>query len=191
MRIQFHEEQAHAFKFFDFVYDRGGVVELQPIEGPPVLFNSPIEVFEKTLAHEQLVTGHIHDLYELALEEKDYPSQVLLQWFIDEQVEEEKNAGDILDMLKMVEGNSHALLMLDRERIDMAQLKAAIEGDENLKSELAPAEWLVLWDVFYEGVEFDSVVPINRVAASVDKALLQADFSMNFHIELNRRFQWE
>ena len=115
MRIQFHEEQAHAFKFFDFVYDRGGVVELQAIEKPPVQFNSPIEVFEKTLAHEQFVTGHINDLYALALEERDYPSQTLLQWFIDEQVEEEKNAGDILDLLKMVEGNPHALLMLDRE----------------------------------------------------------------------------
>jgi ferritin len=115
MRIQFHEEQAHAFKFFDFVYDRGGVVELQAIEQPPVQFSSPIEVFEKTLAHEQLVTGHINDLYTLALEERDYPSQTLLQWFIDEQVEEEKNAGDILDLLKMVEGNPHALLMLDRE----------------------------------------------------------------------------
>jgi ferritin len=115
MRIQFHEEQFHAFKFFDFVFDRGGVVELQPIEGPQVKFSSPTEVFEKTLAHEQLVTKHINDLYALAIEEKDYPSQVLLQWFIDEQVEEEKNASDILDMLKMVEGNSHALLMLDRE----------------------------------------------------------------------------
>ena len=62
MRIQFHEEQAHAFKFFDFVYDRGGVVELQPIEGPPIEFDSPIDVFEQTLAHEQKVTGHINDL---------------------------------------------------------------------------------------------------------------------------------
>ena len=74
MRIQFHEEQAHAFKFFDFVYDRGGVIKLQPIEGPPTEFSSPIEVFEKTLAHEQFVTGHINDLYSLAIEERDYPS---------------------------------------------------------------------------------------------------------------------
>jgi ferritin len=115
MRIQFHEEQFHALKFYDFVFDRGGVVKLQPIEGPPVEFKSPIDVFEQTLAHEQKVTGHINDLYALSLEERDYPCQTLLQWFIDEQVEEEKNAGDILDMLKMTEGNSHALLMLDRE----------------------------------------------------------------------------
>jgi len=115
MRMQFHEEQAHAFKFFDFIYDRGGEVKLQPIEGPPIEFSSPIEVFEKTLAHEQLVTGFINELYALALEERDFASQSMLQWFIDAQVEEEKNAGDILDQLKMIEGNTHALLMLDRE----------------------------------------------------------------------------
>jgi ferritin len=115
MRIQFHEEQAHALKFFDFVYDRGGNVVLQPIEQPPTEFKSAVEVFEITLGHEQKVTGHINDLYAMAVEERDYPSQSLLQWFIDEQVEEEKSAGDILDQLKMIEGNSHALLMLDRE----------------------------------------------------------------------------
>lgn len=115
MRIQFHEEQAHAFKFFDFVYDRGGEVRLQSIECPPTEFTSAIDVFEQTLAHEQKITSHINDLYALALQERDYPSQNLLQWFIDEQVEEEKNAGDILEMLKMVKDNPHALLMLDRE----------------------------------------------------------------------------
>lgn len=115
MRIQFHEEQFHALKFFDFVYDRGGAVTLQPIEGPPIEFESPIDVFEITLGHEQKVTGHINDLYALAVEERDFASQSFLQWFIDEQVEEEKNAGDILDQLKMIEGNTHALLMLDRE----------------------------------------------------------------------------
>ena len=115
MRIQFHEEQFHALKFFDFVHDRGGTVQLQPIEGPPVDFNSPVDVFEQTLAHEQKVTAHINDLYTLAIEERDYSSQSLLQWFIDEQVEEEKSATDILEQLKMTEGNAHALLMLDRE----------------------------------------------------------------------------
>lgn len=127
MRIQFHEEQAHAFKFFDFVYDRGGEVKLQAIEGPPTEFESPIDVFEQTLAHEQFVTSHINDLYGLAVELKDYPSQTLLQWFIDEQVEEEKNAGDILDMLKMVKGNAHALLMLDRE-LGSRQMPAEVLG---------------------------------------------------------------
>lgn len=135
MRIQFHEEQFHAFKFFDFVYDRGGVVKLQPIEGPPTEFTSPIDVFEQTLAHEQKVTGHINDLYALAVEERDYPSQTLLQWFIDEQVEEEKNAGDILDMLKMVQGNAHALLMLDRELGARAMPPEVITGQPDAAAE--------------------------------------------------------
>ena len=129
MRIQFHEEQAHAFKFFDFVYDRGGEVKLQPIEGPPTEFESPIAVFEQALGHEQKITGHINDLYTLAIEEKDYPSQSLLHWFIDEQVEEEKNAGDILDMLKMVKDNPHALLMLDRE-LRAREMPAEVLGEE-------------------------------------------------------------
>jgi ferritin len=130
MRIQFHEEQAHAFKLFDFVYDRGGTVKLQPIEGPPTEFESPIDVFTQTLAHEQKVTGHINDLYAWAVEERDYPSQILLQWFIDEQVEEEKNAGDILDLLKMTDGNPHALLMLDREYGARAMPPEVLGGNE-------------------------------------------------------------
>ena len=91
----------------------------------------------------------------------------------------------------MVRSIVGALLMLDGKRVDMAQLKAAIGGNKYFRPELAPAEWLVLWDVFYEGVVFDPVVPIKRVAASIEKALLQTDFSMNFHIELNRRLQKE
>ena len=115
MRMQFHEEQFHALKFYDFVFDRGGVVKLQPIEGPQTEFESVVDIFAQTLAHEQFVTSHINNLYALAVEEKDYPCQSLLHWFIDEQVEEEKNAGDILDMLKMIKDNTHGLLMMDRE----------------------------------------------------------------------------
>jgi ferritin len=115
MRVQFQEEQAHAFKFYDFVNDRGGQVILQAIGQPPVEFQSPLDAFEKTLAHEQKVTGHINDLYALAVEEKDYASQILLQWFVEEQVEEEKNAGDIVDMLDRIGDSYHALVMLDRE----------------------------------------------------------------------------
>ncbi len=115
MKMQFQEEQAHAFKFYDFVYDRGVQVILQALGQPPVEFQSPLDAFEKTLAHEQKITGHINDLYALAVEEKDYPSQILLQWFVGEQVEEEKSAGDILDMLKRIGDSYHALIMLDRE----------------------------------------------------------------------------
>ena len=115
MKAQFQEEQAHALKFYDFIGDRGGRVMLQPIGQPPIEFPSALDVFEKALAHEQKITGHINDLYALATEEKDYASQTFLLWFIDEQVEEEKNAGDIVDMLKLIGDNAHALLMLDRE----------------------------------------------------------------------------
>ena len=115
MKIQFQEEQAHALKFYDFINDRGANVMLQPIGQPPVEFQSALDAFEKAFAHEQKITGHINDLYALATEEKDYASQMFLQWFVDEQVEEEKNAKDIVDMLKMISNNAHALLMLDRE----------------------------------------------------------------------------
>ncbi|RME88901.1 MAG: ferritin [Anaerolineae bacterium] len=115
MRVQFHEEQFHAFKIFDFVLERGGTVTLQAIEAPPSDFQSPVDVFERTLAHEQKVTAYINDLYALAVKENDYASQVFLQWFIDEQVEEEKNAADILANLRMIEGSPQALFMLDRE----------------------------------------------------------------------------
>ncbi|OQY32561.1 MAG: ferritin [Chloroflexota bacterium] len=115
MKIQYQEEVAHTFKFYDFINERGGQVKLQPIGQPPVEFNSPLHVFEAALAHEKKITADIHALYELALEEKDYPSQSFLQWFIDEQVEEEQNAGDVVANLKMVGDNPYAILMLDRE----------------------------------------------------------------------------
>jgi ferritin len=114
MRLQAEEEQEHALKFFDFVNDRGGRVVLKAIDQPPVEFESALAIFEQTLEHEQKVTSLIHQLYELALEENDYPSQVMLQWFIDEQVEEEKNATQIVDTLKMVGDKGQALIMLDR-----------------------------------------------------------------------------
>ncbi len=115
MRLQAEEEQEHALKFFDFVNDRGGRVMLQTIDQPPVEFESPRAIFEQTLEHEQKVTHLIHQLYELALEENDYPSQVMLQWFIDEQVEEEKNATEIVETLRMVGDKGQALVMLDRQ----------------------------------------------------------------------------
>jgi ferritin len=115
MRVQDGEERAHAMKFFDYVYDRGGSVTLQAIDQPPSKFEGPLDVFEKTLAHEKKVTAMIHHLYELALKDKDYASQVMLQWFINEQVEEEKNDTQIIEKLKMVEDKCHGGLMLDHE----------------------------------------------------------------------------
>src|SRR3954447_23298520 len=115
MRVQSQEENVHAMKFFDFVNDRGGSVELQALDQPPSEFQSPLDVFEQALQHERKVTALINLLYELALKEKDYATQALLQWFITEQVEEERNASEIVEQLKMTSGESSALLLMDRE----------------------------------------------------------------------------
>lgn len=115
MRTQAQEETEHAMKIYNFILDRNGRVVLQGIEGPVVEFGSPLEVFEQALEHEQSVTAMINDLYALSLRENDYASQTFLQWFVTEQVEEEKNAGDVLDTLKMIGDKSEALFLLDRE----------------------------------------------------------------------------
>ena len=115
MRVQYQEEVEHAMKFFDFVIDRGGKVVLKAIDQPQTEWKTNLEVFEMVYEHEQKVTGLINNLYELALKEKDYPTQVLLHWYIDEQVEEEKNASQIVDQLKLIEARGTAVLMLDKE----------------------------------------------------------------------------
>jgi ferritin len=115
MRVQAQEEEEHAIKFYEFIHDRGGRVVLQAIDQPPVEFQSPLDVLEKTLEHEQKVTRMIHNLYALAVQEEDYASQVFLQWFVTEQVEEENNATQIVETLRMVGDERQALLMLDRE----------------------------------------------------------------------------
>jgi ferritin len=115
MRVQAQEETAHALKFYGFINERGGRVVLLAIDQPPVEFESPLDVFEKTLAHEQTVTGLINDLYALAVAEKDYASQIFLQWFVEEQVEEEASATEILETLKRVGDQGQALVMLDRQ----------------------------------------------------------------------------
>ena len=115
MRAQSREELEHAMKFYDFILDRSGRVVLQAIDQPVVEFGSPLEVFEQVLEHEQKVTAMINELYGLAVRENDYASQTFLQWFVTEQVEEEKNAGDVVETLKMVGDTSEALFLLDRE----------------------------------------------------------------------------
>lgn len=115
LRSQYEEETAHALRLFDFLNDRGGRINLRDISEPPAEFSSPLDLFQEVLAHEQKVTKMIHELYALAVKENDYPTQVEMQWFIKEQVEEEKNAGDIVEQLKLAGDNNTALLMLDRE----------------------------------------------------------------------------
>ena len=113
MRIQADEERGHAMKFYDFILERGGRVLLKAIDAPKTDWTSSLEVAEEVAAHEAKVTASINALYELALKEKDYPAQVMLQWFISEQVEEEKNAAEIVANLKLIDARGTAVLMLD------------------------------------------------------------------------------
>ncbi|MBM4424819.1 MAG: ferritin [Chloroflexi bacterium] len=115
MHAQGEEERLHAMKLFNFINDRGGRVALQAIAQPPVEFGSPLEVFQKALEHEQKVSASINALYGLAAKEGDYAAQVMLQWFINEQVEEEKTATAIVEQLKRIGNDGPALLILDRE----------------------------------------------------------------------------
>jgi ferritin len=113
MRIQEVEEREHAMKFYDHLLERGGKVELKAIAAPKVEWKSSLELFEEVAKHEAMITASIYSLFELAQKEKDYPVQVLSQWFISEQVEEEKNAAEILENLKLIEERGTAVLMLD------------------------------------------------------------------------------
>jgi ferritin len=115
MRMQSQEEVSHAMKILDFINDRGGVVKLQAIDAPAFDFGTPLQIAEKALEHERKVTGLIENLYGLASKEGDYATQALMQWFVTEQVEEEKNAGLLVDQMKMIGDNRTALLMLDME----------------------------------------------------------------------------
>ena len=115
MREQSEEEREHAMKFFEFLLDRGEQVQLQGIDQPPYAFRSPLDAFEQALEHEKEITAHIHRLYDLSVQENDYPAQVLLNWFVTEQVEEEKAAAEIVERLRMAGEDNAALLLLDKE----------------------------------------------------------------------------
>ncbi|WP_269777955.1 ferritin [Tepiditoga spiralis] len=114
MRIQFQEE-AHAFKFFDYLVERGGHVELEKIEKPKTTWENPIDAFNDVYAHEQFISKSINEIFKVAREENDYPTETFIHWFIMEQVEEEKNAKEILDRLSMIKDNIQPLFMLDSE----------------------------------------------------------------------------
>jgi ferritin len=115
MRLQYQEEIGHALKLFDYVLGREGKVTLHAIEKPRAEFTSPLDVFQQALAHEREVTRMINNLYAMTQKENDYASQIELQWFVAEQVEEEKAAGMIVEQLKMIGDNTSALLYLDRQ----------------------------------------------------------------------------
>lgn len=115
MRLQAEEELEHAMKFFGFIHDRGGRVALQALDQPKAQYESALAAFETALHHEQRVSAAINAIYTLAVRENDFASQSFLDWFVDEQVEEEKNAAFAIEQLRMAGDNPAALLMLDRE----------------------------------------------------------------------------
>ena len=115
MRAQFEEEKFHAMKMYDYLLERGGKVKLKSIEAPKHKWDGIIDVFKDVLEHEQHVTSLINDLMSLAIAEKDHATANFLQWYVDEQVEEEATVSDLLAQLKLVDGKGSGLFMLDRE----------------------------------------------------------------------------
>ncbi len=118
MHLQSEEEHAHAMKFYQYLIDRGGVARIPSIPAPEWNFDSVIKVFEASLDQEREVTRHIYDLYKIAQNESDFATVSFLKWFVDEQVEEEKNVSDMIDKLKMAQGNPDSLLLLDRYALE-------------------------------------------------------------------------
>lgn len=115
MHVQNLEEQSHAMKFYQYLNERGGRVKLMPIDGPKLEWKSPIEAFEDAYEHEQKVTAMINNMVEIAWAEKDHATYNMLQWFVDEQVEEEASALEIVEKLKMIGDAPGVMYMLDKE----------------------------------------------------------------------------
>ena len=115
MRTQYQEEMFHAMKMYDFLLERGGKVCLQSIDKPKHKWDGIIDIFEDVLKHEQHVTALINDLVNISIDERDHATVNFLQWFVDEQVEEEASVSDMLSQLKLVEGKGSGLFMMDRE----------------------------------------------------------------------------
>jgi ferritin len=115
MHVQVDEERGHGMKLYQHLVDRGGRVALKAVDAPAAEWKSNLEVFKEVQLHEAAVTVSINNLYELALKEKDYAAQVLLHWFITEQVEEEKNAAEIVQQLELIDAKGTAVLMLDHQ----------------------------------------------------------------------------
>lgn len=115
MRIQAKEESDHAEKFFNYLNERGGRVELKAIEQVPTDFDGIVKVFDQVLEHEEMITASINDMMDVAIEAKDHATKSFLQWFVDEQVEEEATVGDIINSIKLIKGDGQGILMMDRE----------------------------------------------------------------------------
>jgi ferritin len=115
MKVQWQEELTHAMKFFDYLTERGERPILKPIDEVPEKWDNALHAMEETLKHEQKVTSLINNIMDIAIEEKDHATKSVLQWFIDEQVEEEASAQEIIDSLKLLGDKGHGIYMLDKE----------------------------------------------------------------------------
>ncbi len=113
--VQYQEEMFHAMKLYDYINDQGEKVVLEAIEQPPTDFGTTLEMFEATLEHEQFITKSINDLVYLATEERDYATQIFLQWYVTEQIEEEGNDNEIIAKLKLIGDDGNGLFTIDRE----------------------------------------------------------------------------
>jgi len=115
MDAQGKEERFHAMKFFNYLIERGAKVKLKALDAPTVEFDNPLKAFKMALDHEKFITKSIDELMDLAIKEKDHATKSFLQWYVDEQVEEESSVDRIVNMLKMVGENGHGIMMIDRE----------------------------------------------------------------------------
>lgn len=115
MRAQAEEELQHAMRLYDYLLERGGHVVLGAVDAPPKEFGTPVEIFEAALAHERTVTASIHEIYGLARAKKDFATEIELQWFVTEQVEEEDTAQKAVEQLRRAGGESSAILLLDHQ----------------------------------------------------------------------------
>ncbi len=113
--VQAQEEHFHVMKFYNYLNERGGRVILDKIEKPQVDFDSAEEIFDLSLKHEQFITKSINELMDVAIAENDHAARSFLNWYVDEQVEEESSMENILSQLKIIDGKGHGMLMLDRE----------------------------------------------------------------------------
>ena len=115
MKVQNQEEQMHAMKIFDYLNERGAKVKLQKVDEPQNEWKTPLDAFEGAYRHEQHITGCINDLVYLAIDEKDRATQIFLDWFVNEQVEEEATADNVVQQLKLVGDKGQGIFMIDRE----------------------------------------------------------------------------
>ncbi len=129
MRLQAQEEMGHAMRFYDYIIERRGRVQLAALEAPPVSWETPLAAFEDAFKHEQYISGRINKLASLALEEHDHATTSFLKWFVDEQVEEEASVDAVVQDLKRVQDFPAGLFMLDRELGQRAPEPEGAEGE--------------------------------------------------------------